>query len=247
MRGALELLTRVGAGEYANVPADGGIPASLQIEHRVSHAGYLVDVGLTGRFHGAENHIRRRAALGDIIPTDNGGDGVFSPAYLAQNQLSDRPIEPGIEGDFDPLLVQPGKGLTGARQRVDAVAHVPVCQAGTELGEDLLGLGRAPGCITRELALDEAANGLALGCAAHAADGFRGDLNAMYLQHAGERFSHLTGIRKGGARQIEDHEFDEIMHLFLRVLFTVGSEPLINQLVEGAIGLYIGEANIDPV
>jgi len=65
--GALELLTRVGTGEYANVPMDRGIPTGLQIEHRVPHVGYLVYARLADCFHGAENQIRRRAPLGDII------------------------------------------------------------------------------------------------------------------------------------------------------------------------------------
>jgi len=60
MRGVLELLTRVGARKHANLPADSGIPPGLQVERRVSHAGYLVDAGLAGRFDSAENQIGRR-------------------------------------------------------------------------------------------------------------------------------------------------------------------------------------------
>ena len=79
MRGVLELLTRVGARKHANLPADSGIPPGLQVERRVSHAGYLVDAGLAGRFDGAENQIGRQVALGDIIAADDGGDSGDCP------------------------------------------------------------------------------------------------------------------------------------------------------------------------
>jgi len=79
MRGVLELLTRVGARKHANLPADSGIPPGLQVEHGITHHGYLVDAGLAGRFDSAENQVRRWATLRNVIPTDDGGDSGDCP------------------------------------------------------------------------------------------------------------------------------------------------------------------------
>jgi hypothetical protein len=79
MRVSQKLLAAVCSGQNADIPADAGIVAGLQIELRVADRGHAVDARDAGRFETTKDQVRRGPTLRHFITTYDGIHNTAAP------------------------------------------------------------------------------------------------------------------------------------------------------------------------
>src|SRR5688572_30304049 len=118
-----ELLATMSAGKDANIPADAGVVAGLQVENRIANSGNAVDTRNAGGFQAAKDEIRCGAALRHFIAANNRVNNPIIPAKRGEQQVRNLAIESRVEGNLDAAAAQPMKSLSRSRDRAHAVGE----------------------------------------------------------------------------------------------------------------------------